>query len=335
MKVDNKLLEDIYWDDEDSFEYLPRIKGISHDRWSYQDNKKSLPASAFDDDIVDQFDTLRTYNFSYEASRHEEWWLFDSLGPFYDEQWFDDVLQIIKGGKEASVYLCRANSSSGLDQIAAKVYRPRSLRNLRKDHIYREGRAQLDSDGLNITKERELKAIRKRTSFGKDLIHTSWIEHEFRTLERLFEAGCDVPRPYARGHNAILMDFIGEERIPAPTLNGVKLEVRLARELCERTIFNIDLMLKNNRIHGDLSAYNILYWDESISIIDFPQAINPIRNPNAFFIFQRDVRRICDYFKKQGVEKNPYELAEEIWTSHGYSTDPNYLPEVDTDDIFW
>ena len=333
MKVDNKLLEDIYWDDEDAFEYLPRIKGMSQDKWSSQDNMKSHLTSAMDDEVVNQLDTLRTYNFSYEASRHEEWWLFDSLGPFYDEQWFDDVIRIIKGGKEASVYLCKANASSEMNNLAAKVYRPRSLRNLRKDHIYREGRPQLDSDGLNIIKERELKAIMKHTSFGKDLMHTSWIEHEYKTLQDMFAAGCDVPKPFARGHNAILMSYIGDERNAAPTLNALKLEISLARDLFTRTIHNIQIMLQNQRVHGDLSAYNILYWDGSITLIDFPQAINPLQNPNAYQIFQRDLLRICDYFRKQGVENNPHHLAEKMWTSQGYSTLPNYLPEVDIDNI--
>lgn len=326
MKIDNQLLEDIYWDDEDAFEYLPRIKGMPPEKYSDQESKRSRPPQPPDEEIVNQFDTLRTYNFSYEASRHEAWWLFDSLGPFYDEQWFDDVLRIIKGGKEASVYLCRANASSEIDHLAAKIYRPRSLRNLRKDHIYREGRPQLDSDGLNIIKERELKAIMKRTSYGQDLMHTSWIEHEYKTLKCLFDVGCDVPKPYARGHNAILMTYIGDEKTAAPTLNGVKLEISLARDLLDRTIHNIRTMLQNQRVHGDLSAYNILYWDDSITMIDFPQAINPIQNPNAYPIFKRDVTRICEYFQKQGIENNPDELAEWLWTSQGYSTTPNFLP---------
>jgi hypothetical protein len=32
-------------------------------------------------------------------------WLTTSLGGFYEEHWFDDVVRMVKGGKEASVYL--------------------------------------------------------------------------------------------------------------------------------------------------------------------------------------------------------------------------------------
>ncbi len=56
-------------------------------------------------------------------------------------------------------------------------------------------------------------------------------------------------------------------------------------------------MLANNVVHGDLSAYNILYWQGDIRIIDFPQAVNPYKNPNAYRIFERDVERICQYLR--------------------------------------
>jgi hypothetical protein len=62
------------------------------------------------------------------------------IGEFYEHGWISDVLRRVKGGKEASVYFCRAGTEVNADFIAAKVYRPRSLRNLKNDHAYREGR---------------------------------------------------------------------------------------------------------------------------------------------------------------------------------------------------
>ena len=320
MKKDSQLLEDLYWDAEDGFKYLPRVKGIDLARGTVLELNNPRHPGKIETHIFEQMDNLLEYDFTYEASRHESWWLLDSLGPFYDEQWFNDVLMIVKGGKEASVYLCRANPSSDTDFLAAKVYRPRSLRNLRKDHIYREGRLQLDLDGLEIVDERQSRAMLKRTRYGQDLMHNSWIEHEFLTMKRLHMAGCDVPTPYASGHNAILMDFIGDSRMAAPTLNSVRLEPIQARNIFERLLHNLDLMLSVKRVHGDLSAYNILYWEETITLIDFPQAINPNRNPNAYAIFQRDVIRVCEYFENQGVEVNPLEAGRrsmaKSWFQH-------------------
>jgi RIO kinase 1 len=332
MKIDENLLDDLYWDDEDGYDLLPRIKGMPPKRGA--ERKGNLPRHPrkVEFNIYEQFDNLRQYDFTYEASRHEEWWLLDSLGPFYDEQWFDDVLRIIKGGKEASVYLCRANPSVDTPLLAAKVYRPRSLRNLRKDHIYREGRNRLDHNGLIIHKERETRAMNKRTDFGQDLMHTSWIEHEFRTLRVLHRAGCDIPTPYASAHNAILMAFIGNEFMGAPTLNEISLDPTEAQVLYERMIHNLELMLAHQRVHGDFSAYNILYWEGEITLIDFPQAINPLKNPNAYPIFQRDIIRICEYFAAQGIKTDPAKLADDLWSENNYSTIPNFLWPAEEDE---
>ena len=128
--------------------------------------------------------------------------------------------------------------------------------------------------------------------------------------------------PLARGNNAILMEYIGDESLPAPTLNTVNLEQDEAQLLFERCLENIRIMLKHDRIHGDLSAYNILYWNGGIKLIDFPQVINPHENRNAYTIFKRDVTRICEYFGSQGVDAEPKKLANELWAEFRHSTGP-------------
>lgn len=327
MKVDSRLYEDLDGDESEFYRFLPRIKGFSEGRSFTSKGFKWDKVRKNESVLNEQFDNLREYNFTYEASRHESWWLLDSLGSFFDEQWFDDVLRIIKGGKEASVYLCQGNPSTGKDLLAAKIFRPRSLRNLRKDYIYREGRALLDADGLEIIDDRQIRAVQKRTNYGQELMHTSWIEHEYRTLRVLFEAGADVPEPYASDHNAILMDFIGDREVAAPTLNSIHLDKDEAKVLFKRVMKNVDILLDKGIIHGDLSAYNILHWEGNITLIDFPQAVNPKQNPNALPIFQRDIRRICAYFASQGVSisKDPTHLADDIWIHHGYPIIPNIL----------
>ena len=96
---------------------------------------------------------------------------------------------------------------------------------------------------------------------------------------------------------------------------------------------NIDLMLANDLVHGDLSAYNILYWDDQITLIDFPQAINPHANRNAYSIFERDVQRVCEYFASQGIKSNPRRLAADLWTAHGHRLGPDVHPGLlDADD---
>ena len=254
----------------------------------------------------------------------------NSLGDFHDGRWFEDVLNLVKGGKEASVYLCKAvpNGPAGHDYLAAKVYRPRQFRNLRKDHLYREGRGDLDIEGRTVLNHGMLHAMQKRTTKGQELLHTSWIGHEYKTMQILHAAGVDLPKPLASGNNAILMEYIGDPDLPAPTLNTIELEPDEARLLFDRVLWNIEQMLNQHRIHGDLSAYNLLYWKGQIALIDFPQAIDPEENRNAFRIFERDVTRICEYFSRQGVKANPGSLARELWLGHGYRQQPEIHPRL-------
>jgi RIO kinase 1 len=285
-------------------------------------HSKKVPLSlqAF---VQQQDDTRRAFKFTYKAARFEAWWLLDSLGEFYEHQWVADVLRRVKGGKEASVYQCQAGAavaSGGL--LAAKVYRPRMLRNLKNDSIYREGRVDLNDEGNSLFKDADVHAMQKRTAYGEDLRHTSWIAHEFTTLQNLRAAGADVPAAHAMTRNAILMDYIGDLGAPAPALGEISLETGEARQLFKRVLDNIEIMLSQQRIHGDLSAYNILYWEGEIKLIDFPQVVSPMGNRSAYKIFERDVTRICDYFTRQGVRSNPRQLASDLWQHHGYQTRP-------------
>ena len=283
-----------------------------------------------------QDDTSASFNFTYRASRHEAGWLLDSLGAFYEQKWISDVLRLIKGGKEASVYLCRSGVAVDAPYLAAKVYRPRMFRNLKNDALYRVGRDELDENGHIITDEGSLYAIRKRTSFGEKLRHRSWIAYEYQALQDLYAAGADVPTPLTMGNNAILMDYIGDIDMAAPTLQSLDLEPAEAKTLFDRTLSNIDRMLAHDFIHGDLSAYNILYWEGNITLIDFPQIVAPEGNPAAWSIFQRDVARTCEYFVAQGLKTNPRKLAVELWRAHGHRVvrraDPRHLDADNPDD---
>ena len=171
-------------------------------------------------------------------------------------------------------------------------------------------------------------------------MHTSWLEHEYKTMQILHTAGADVPRPYAIGNNAILMEFIGDAEMAAPTLNQIDLERDEAQLLFERVLHNIEILLSNERVHADLSAFNILYWQGEITLIDFPQAISPLENQNAFLIFERDLQRICEYFIRQGVDVEYRKLARKLWKENNFRQIPEFnlsvLDEEDEQDrAYW
>ena len=206
----------------------------------------------------------------------------------------------------------------GVDYLAAKVYRPRRFRNLRNDRMYREGREVLSAMGKTIkaNERRVFQAMRKKTDYGVQVAHTSWMMYEYATMEDLWLAGAQVPRPYAVSENAILMGYIGDGGRAAPTLQEIDVEPAGARRLFDVVIDNVERMLKLGVIHGDLSAYNILYWEGSITLIDFPQVTNVFTNPNARRILKRDLRRVCAYFQARDVACDPDALADDLWQRH-------------------
>jgi RIO kinase 1 len=208
-------------------------------------------------------------NITYKPARYEAVWLYDSLRPFYTQELVDDVLALVKGGKEANVYLCHGATPAYPELLAVKVYRPRQFRNLRNDVTYREGRELVNSLGITIKNRnnREMRAIHNNTSFGAELKHVSWLMHEFITLQRLHSMGAAVPRPISTSENAILMEYIGDRHRPAPALSGVGLEQHEASRHFAEVLRNIELMLSHRMIHGDLSAYNILYWQGNVTLM--------------------------------------------------------------------
>jgi RIO kinase 1 len=335
------------YEDFEELSDLPRIKNMPIEKQYRGSKAHSLQKSAQyrlmeREAIQEQLDDVREYSFSYKASRHERAWILDSLGLFYETQWFADVVRLVKGGKEASVYQCQTAADSPIKGrfIAAKVYRPRRFRNLRQDYIYREGREELDDSGNVIIDEGMLKAIRQRSEYGRQVMHSSWLEHEYKTMNVLYTAGADIPRPYASGKNAILMDFVGDTEHSAPTLNTIELDSAEARILFEQVLHNVEIMLAHDRVHADLSAYNLLYWQGEIRIIDFPQAIAPRENRNAYSIFERDIQRLCEYFSAQGVMAEYRDLACKLWQANDYRFSPEIHPilldeEDEKDREYW
>lgn len=253
---------------------------------------------------------------SYQPSRHERVWLYEALQGYLAHGEIIDVLRMIKGGKEACVYMCAAGSVLGAPLVAAKIYRPRQFRTIRNDALYRQGRQVLSADGKQLRDGRAMHAIRKGTARGKELAHASWMAHEFATLTRLHAAGLPVPQPIAMGNNVILMGYVGDAERAAPTLDQVALEHDEAAELFGRLIDDVGRMLAMRIVHGDLSAFNVLYWAGDPTLIDFPQVVDPHDNAAARALFERDVARLAKHFARFGVAADAPAIADALWRTH-------------------
>lgn len=294
-------------------EYSPSEQNGHKKSWPKAKKKPTKALAGMSDFDDDASAWIPTYAARLDPLHHERQWLIDSLTPFYRDTVITDVIRRVKGGKEANVYCCVAHPTAEVEYIAAKLYRPRILRTLKNDAIYKAGRQLRGEDGKQLKGRREKLALQQKTRFGQHLDMVWWIGNEYLVQKKLHEAGAKVPRPIGHNGNAILMDYLGDGQLPAPTLSDVSLSRAEAADLFEQVMENVRIMLDNHFVHGDLSAFNILYWEGDISIIDFPQVVNARINPNAFMLLQRDIKRVCDYFGRFYVVADPRQLATGLW----------------------
>jgi RIO kinase 1 len=85
--------------------------------------------------------------------------------------------------------------------------------------------------------------------------------------------------------------------------------------LFDQTMHAVELMLYANVVHGDLSPYNLLVWDGRVTVIDFPQAVDPRKNRHAEAFLRRDIDRMVDHFSKHGIHAPAGRIAADLWTA--------------------
>ena len=214
-----------------------------------------------------------------------------------------DVVGTIGDGKEATVYLCAADPSVGVEWLAAKVYRAAKFRAFRGGRVYAGERTALDS--------RSKRAMRTKTEAGKRIAHHEWVAWEWETLCRLHDAGADVPEPLASSDDAILMELVGDGEGAAPKLRHVALGHDEARAVLERLLRNVEIFLDLHLVHGDLSAYNVLWHGARPWIIDVPQALNLHTHPGGYEYLRRDVANLERYFARYGLSCGDF--APRVW----------------------
>jgi RIO kinase 1 len=147
----------------------------------------------------------------------------------------------------------------------------------------------------------EDRAMRKNTKYGQAHRHARWIANELANLTRLFEAGVTVPPPVELVDGGYRMAFIGEDGVAAPRLESVVLDRVTAEHAWRELMDEVALMLEAERVHGDLSAYNVLWWRGRCVLIDFSQTVDAVVHPAARELVVRDVTSLARYFRRCGV----------------------------------
>src|SRR5690606_6856786 len=78
-----------------------------------------------------------SYAAALDPLHHERQWVINSTLSFYQNKLITDLTRLVKGGKEANVYVCTAGETVEHELLAAKLYRPRMLRTLKNNAIYK------------------------------------------------------------------------------------------------------------------------------------------------------------------------------------------------------
>jgi RIO kinase 1 len=218
-----------------------------------------------------------------------------------DHNALDAERGILKTGKEADVHLVERwlpGSDAG-SLLAAKRYRSAQHRQFHRDAGYLEGR--------RVRRSREMRAMAHRTEFGRDLIAGQWARAEFIALSRLWAIGFAadrqvVPYPVQLSGTELLMEFIGSpDGVAAPRLAQVRPDADELADLWQQLVEALGTLALAGYAHGDLSPYNVLVHEGRLVLIDLPQVVDIVGNPQGPTFLARDVKVVTDWFLARGL----------------------------------
>jgi RIO kinase 1 len=222
-------------------------------------------------------------------------WVITDLGAV------DTDLGVLKTGKEADVHLLeRAVPGAASTLLAAKRYRSNEHRLFHRDAGYLEGR--------RVRRSRETRAMANRTAFGRDIIAVQWAAAEFAALARLWElgraeGGVRVPYPVQMLGTELLLEFVGEpDGTAAPRLAQVRPDADELRAFWRQTVDALTVMARSGLAHGDLSPYNVLVQNGELVLIDLPQVVDVVANPQGPAFLARDVTTMTRWFAGRGLD---------------------------------
>ncbi|WP_137294859.1 serine protein kinase RIO [Nocardioides dongxiaopingii] len=220
----------------------------------------------------------------------------------------DTELGILKTGKEGDVFLLeRADplDPDGGVVMAAKRYRSSEHRTFHRSASYTEGRS--------MKRSRDERAIKRKSTFGKQVAAGEWAASEWEALKRCWSIGVPVPYPVQIDGTEILMEWITVDGETAPRLAQTRPDVDLLASYYDQLRDAMGTMVQAGLVHGDLSAYNILAAGERLVVIDLPQIVDLVGNVNGMDFLLRDCTNMCAWFRQKGLEDaDEHELFGEL-----------------------
>lgn len=134
----------------------------------------------------------------------------------------------------------------------------------------------------------------------------AWAQKEYKNLLRAVEAGIDCPQPHAVENNVLVMELFGQNFMSAPRV--VDIDLPSPDYHFWKIVENISKLWKKAQlVHGDLSEYNMLFWENKVWLIDFSQSVVS-DHLNSFELLKRDIHNVSKYFSKLGIESNEHKI---------------------------
>jgi RIO kinase 1 len=191
-----------------------------------------------------------------------------------------EIFGVVRSGKESKLFWGRGKDGQ---DVAIKIY-------LTWTAEFRKGRLMyVEGDPRFQRSPRDLRS----------LTHL-WARKEFRNLEECTRGGVRVPKPFFVKSNVLAMEFIGAQGEPAPLLREHVLSD--PGGFYEKIVTEVQRMCqKANLVHGDLSEYNVMVYENSPVIIDVSQAVS-LDHPMAEVMLKRDISNVNRYFRSLGVD---------------------------------
>src|SRR3989338_453323 len=198
---------------------------------------------------------------------------------------FDELVSPLKVGKESNVFIAKKGEVS----VIVKIYRIQNADYKRMfDYIRKDSRYQF------------LRQKRREIIFA-------WAQREYKNLLKAEKCKINSPKPLGWKMNIIVEEMIGS---PAPPLKDAHPDD--PKEFFQLIVEQMKTLYHDGGlIHGDLSSFNILNYEEKPFFIDYSQA-TLVGTPNSEELLKRDIKNVIKFFSKLGVKEDEENIFKQI-----------------------
>lgn len=203
----------------------------------------------------------------------------------------DEIGSIIATGKESIVLYGKGGNSEERkmpEEVAIKIFKTTlNEYHTREKYLREDFRFKNRYKSLNSRKMVKL-----------------WAEKEMFNLQRLQRVGIPCPEPILLKKHVLFLSFIGKDTVPAQRLRDAILspeELANAYQQCLNVMKKIYHECK--LIHADFSEYNLLWFNDTIYVIDVAQSVEPY-HPNAYTYLLRDCTNLSTYFSRRSLNES-------------------------------